>query len=380
MSDDRISALPDATLCHILSFLSTREAVGTSLVSKRWKPLWLSVPTLDLDDQTYLHSHKPYSCFLKFVYAAISKTYPQRIKRFRLRCKASNTEPSQSDLNLWIFAVIQRGIEHLSIYLPFALNLPGCIFTCKTLVVLKLHNVILNAFSSVNFPSLKNLYLVHVKFPETRSLMHFLYGCPILQNLVVAGGDLTFGGYSTVTEAKSLSKLVTTDPSETLAYRIPVNILTCEIEFLRIAMFSAYVQGVPVFPNLTYVGIIVMRRMNWYLVFEMFKHCPKLQYLCLGKKPTFSQEGFTDQVLPYLHSVPECVSSTLKYCYLVNYEGLECELQFAKYIMQNSRGLMSMRIRSIDRDSQRNLEKLKELSLLTRTSATCVLSFETLNE
>ncbi|PRQ17700.1 putative F-box domain-containing protein [Rosa chinensis] len=49
-NEDRISELPDAILCHILSFFSTREAVKTSILSHRWKNVWASVPNLDFDE------------------------------------------------------------------------------------------------------------------------------------------------------------------------------------------------------------------------------------------------------------------------------------------------------------------------------------------
>ncbi|KAK7251785.1 hypothetical protein RIF29_35304 [Crotalaria pallida] len=51
---DRISSLLDEVLCHILSFLPTKEAVVTSAVSKRWYPLWRSVTELDLSDEFFL--------------------------------------------------------------------------------------------------------------------------------------------------------------------------------------------------------------------------------------------------------------------------------------------------------------------------------------
>ncbi|GJN32560.1 hypothetical protein PR202_gb21074 [Eleusine coracana subsp. coracana] len=46
--DDRLSALPDATLAHILSHLSTLEAARTSVLSRRCNRVHASVPVVDL--------------------------------------------------------------------------------------------------------------------------------------------------------------------------------------------------------------------------------------------------------------------------------------------------------------------------------------------
>lgn len=50
--EDRISRLPDAVLCHILSLIPTKYAVRSSIVSNRWKNIWASVPNLDFEDRS----------------------------------------------------------------------------------------------------------------------------------------------------------------------------------------------------------------------------------------------------------------------------------------------------------------------------------------
>lgn len=50
---DLISGLPDEILAHVLSFVPPKLAVATSLLSKRWMPLWKSTNTLDLDDSSF---------------------------------------------------------------------------------------------------------------------------------------------------------------------------------------------------------------------------------------------------------------------------------------------------------------------------------------
>ena len=46
---DRISGLPDELLCHILSFLPTKLAFTTTIISKRWTLLCYSVSVLDFN-------------------------------------------------------------------------------------------------------------------------------------------------------------------------------------------------------------------------------------------------------------------------------------------------------------------------------------------
>lgn len=48
--EDKISNLPDPLLSHILSFISTRDAVRTSSLSTRWNSIWSSVSTLNLSE------------------------------------------------------------------------------------------------------------------------------------------------------------------------------------------------------------------------------------------------------------------------------------------------------------------------------------------
>ncbi|KAK1644146.1 hypothetical protein QYE76_061951 [Lolium multiflorum] len=46
--EDRLSALPDATLTHILSHFHTDQAVRTSELSRRWRRVFTAVPVVDI--------------------------------------------------------------------------------------------------------------------------------------------------------------------------------------------------------------------------------------------------------------------------------------------------------------------------------------------
>jgi hypothetical protein len=72
--------------------------------------------------------------------------------------------------------------------------------------------------------------------------------------------------------------------------------------------------------------------------------------------------------------IPECLLSHLTTCTLRNYVHKNNELQFAKYIMQNSRVLSTMTIQCAKfLETNTKLQMSRELSLYPRISGTCQL-------
>ncbi|XP_057434355.1 F-box/LRR-repeat protein At4g14103-like [Lotus japonicus] len=204
---DRISQLPEELLLLILSFLPTEYVVVTSLVSKRWRPLWLSVPTLDFDELRYLNRRPRYRKqlgFVNFMSTTIqARGSRQPIKEFRLTCYCEDHLTKR-----WLNEVIQCGVENIDVKCYPSFDLPSSIFNCATLVVLKLRWPFFenNDISSVYLPSLKTLHLKNAGFLKPQNFMALLYGCPILENLeanTVFFLDPSFEG-----EFKSFSKLV----------------------------------------------------------------------------------------------------------------------------------------------------------------------------
>jgi hypothetical protein len=199
---DRISNLPESLLCHILSFLRTKEAVVTSILSSRWKTLWTLVPNLDLDDDKFgWESYRPYweqspdqdqdQDQLSFA-DVLSRIWVLResnpLKTFRLhwRCEC---DPILVDR--WVRTAIAHDLEELNLYLCLAqpFYLPCTLFSyAKTLLVLKLTgcNIFIDTPSSfLGFPSLKILHLEGVNSANQDSFSRLLSCCPVLQDLFI---------------------------------------------------------------------------------------------------------------------------------------------------------------------------------------------------
>ncbi|CAJ2663677.1 unnamed protein product [Trifolium pratense] len=175
---DRISDLPDSILCHILSFIPTKQVVATSLLSPRWKSIWLSVLTLDLEDKTF----KDFTSFQNFTFIAIfSRNITLPILSFRFKCSNNNSLDFDFVDNFASF-VMQRGIENLNI--STSTKLPSSILNCKTLKVLELENLRVEDFShQMDLPLLETLHLNEVDFEHHEYLVKFLSSCPILDDL-----------------------------------------------------------------------------------------------------------------------------------------------------------------------------------------------------
>jgi hypothetical protein len=214
--EDIISTLPDPILCHILSFLQTKQSVATSILSKRWSPLWRSVTSMSFNT-TVANQISNYD-FTDFVYSVLlSRDAALPIKTFHLHVNYYHPVqcPTKSIIK-WLNFVVQRCVEYLYLHVSAlgSVKLPITILTCKTLVVLKLYGFdVEHGFSSVLLPSLKTLHLEQIGFTGLRDFMLFLTGCPILEYLltswVSSDSEESFDSQESLTCAEWMSSFLT---------------------------------------------------------------------------------------------------------------------------------------------------------------------------
>ncbi|KAK4576674.1 hypothetical protein RGQ29_027284 [Quercus rubra] len=204
---DRISSLPESLLCHILSFLPTKDSIATSILSTRWKLLWTLVPKLDLDSDKISTSELSLDdddddvedareiLFAHVVSSVLAKQECGELQTFRLKWQFWW---DGSHLDAWLRTAAARKVKELNLDIftdrDENLNLPPSFFSCRTLVVLKLTGTIdididiETPSLSFNFPSLKILHLVRILLPSIinspeHSFLKLLSGCPLLEDL-----------------------------------------------------------------------------------------------------------------------------------------------------------------------------------------------------
>jgi len=154
--EDRISDMSDDVLCHILSFLTTKEAIVTSLLSKRWTLLWCMLPSL------HVHCSKPIIQHHAHVQTFLALHRAPKIKTFHLQCHSHEVCCSHHTEE-WVSEVVAKKVENLNISLcnshESMLSLPT-LFTCSTLVTLNINGPFyLSIPSSVHLPNLKTMEL-----------------------------------------------------------------------------------------------------------------------------------------------------------------------------------------------------------------------------
>jgi len=189
--DDRITSLPNSILCYILSFLPTKQVVTTSVLSKHWKPLWRSVSSLEFDSKDFnfdeIYFHRSIYSFL------FLRDSDQPLNRLRIKCfpfKIYQDPPIDVQT---LFETATRGscrLEHLHINLDQTYHMPSVVFSCKTLVVLKLayttvKNISFVDLPFVNLPLLKILHLYRVIFLNNQDCLRLFSKIPNIEELEV---------------------------------------------------------------------------------------------------------------------------------------------------------------------------------------------------
>ncbi|VVB16812.1 unnamed protein product [Arabis nemorensis] len=182
-SEDLISKLPDALISQILLYLPTKEALWTSVLSNRWKSLWLLIPGLDLDSSQFPN----YDAFVSFVdrFLDFSREQNSCLHKLKLSIRKDVNDPPC--VTRWIDFVARRKLKHLDVECLVNRNflevIPLSLYICDTLVYLRLHRVSLGKLESVSLPSLKTMSLEHNVYANDVVLESLISSCPVLEDL-----------------------------------------------------------------------------------------------------------------------------------------------------------------------------------------------------
>lgn len=222
VSGDRISQLPDDLIYHIFSFLPTVYIVRMSLISKRWRHLWLCTPFLYFEDFcniTFDKKVKKQDMVLNFATnffrcrELCMKIPDPLIVSFK--CDTTYSFAScgiaTRQIDEWLSFAVQNKVKQLDLHVK-QYRLPQSVRSANSLTVLKLSEVKLVVPFPPSFPSLKVLSLMCVD-SDNKSLQNLISGCTIIEEMLLSGsslGDMDFTVSGTL-RSLSLSRVDLTD-------------------------------------------------------------------------------------------------------------------------------------------------------------------------
>ncbi|KAF7119399.1 hypothetical protein RHSIM_Rhsim13G0173400 [Rhododendron simsii] len=192
--DDRITALPESVLVHILSFLPVRDAIKTEALSKRWQFLWTYLPSLLFRLDDYLATNA--EGFVAFVDQTLSVFSFSKLEKFGVDFFY---EPRFApNVNSWTRFAAGKGVEEL--YLEFdsddldedvRYELPQVLYTNSSFKRLGFSLCRVIPKGNVAWNSLKKLSIGYVKLSDG-VIEKILAGSPVLEVLELCN----YGGFS----------------------------------------------------------------------------------------------------------------------------------------------------------------------------------------
>ncbi|CAA7015381.1 unnamed protein product [Microthlaspi erraticum] len=400
---DKISELPDALLVKILSFVPTKVAVSTSILSKRWDFVWMLLPRLEFSDRySSLAKSERLQCFL-------DRNLPlHRAMVIESFCLKLGKHSVGSSSNLWVQVATSRHLRELEICVHSWENkyiLSSSVYTCKSLLILKLSgDILMDVPRMACLPSLKSLQLYDMRRVDDKSFQRLLSSCPVLEDLLVSTPYYDYRRDFTII-VPSLKRLSLYIPSECHlnGYVIDTpslkdfkvicdhidevyigdaheildlnSIFVSVTSVKRLEICSKVLYGNDFTLNqLKHLKLCVCREYSSDFLVQFLKDSPKLRELDLFMMDGHEYDRIHMDFWNQLSIVPECLISSLQIFNWSQYFGSPEERDIAVYILQYARRLETAKILDDSCDVP-NLEMLKELTLSTRASTTCQLEF-----
>ncbi|XP_015065209.1 putative F-box/LRR-repeat protein At5g02930 isoform X1 [Solanum pennellii] len=202
---DRLSALTDPLVLHILSYLRMEEVRRTAILSKRWRLLWTSAHNLVF--RCTGKSHYSVTAFITSVDDTLLLSKPNKLNKFSVEFRYN--KKLVKCVNKWMLFVHNKYVEELELYLMTRgsdnfYNLPQILYSNACFREMSLCNCNLVPKEGINWPSLKVLVIRKAEL-NSDIVDAICSGCPSLESLKFS---MCYGVNLFKINSKSVKKLV----------------------------------------------------------------------------------------------------------------------------------------------------------------------------
>ncbi|KAL4579004.1 hypothetical protein LXL04_015139 [Taraxacum kok-saghyz] len=186
---DRISALPQDTIEKILTLMPIRDALRTSILSRRWRYSWRTIPKLAFDDSDDSDDDEiNQDKFVKAIFHVLL-LHRSPILEFSLY---STKKEINSEIDLMILHLSSsNNVKKIVLYIFIAEGfcLPYSFYSLQGLEHIDLSFCTFKPpLMNKGFSMLKSLQLYECSV-TSKMLLEFLTNCPLLEEFTWSGGD-----------------------------------------------------------------------------------------------------------------------------------------------------------------------------------------------
>ncbi|XP_071740029.1 F-box/FBD/LRR-repeat protein At1g13570-like [Rutidosis leptorrhynchoides] len=187
LSSDIISSLPLNIIETILTFMPIRDAVKTSILSKKWRYCWMTMPKLIFDQNqvhgyNYNYRHSVKSKLVSAIFHVLFIHSGPTILEFKLPIIDLDLVTEFDAIILYLSR--RTNVKDLIIYNSNNFyKLPNPFFSLQGLEYIRLRHCNFEPPVTFNgFNKLKSLWFENVQV-SVKALQHFLSNCPLLEDM-----------------------------------------------------------------------------------------------------------------------------------------------------------------------------------------------------
>ncbi|XP_022715084.1 putative F-box protein At5g40050 isoform X1 [Durio zibethinus] len=199
---DYISQLPEHIIHHIISFLRCKkDAARTSILSKRWRDMWVSFSNLVFDQRKFhgqvrrletlseeqIQKIKNVEMFRNYVDNTLQRHVELKdrsIQKFVLHMTHYNSELTTC-MDKWIDLALKYNIKELELHVPGYLHgcyrLPQCVFAANTITALRVYGCKLRPCNNLKLSNLQKVCLGKLYVNEWM-IENLIRSCPLLED------------------------------------------------------------------------------------------------------------------------------------------------------------------------------------------------------